>query len=157
MSFEADRKQPEPVGALQPRVRPLPVHHWGWYRTMLFSLSSFPSLESCGCPSCPSSDPGSAALCCPGFGDGRLKFSGCPEKRCQKNLQTLISYSKGTPCSHLPFPCFHGSHRVCSLFAGRCALLLFRGCTAAPSLAEMLLLLGSSRAAWSSKECCRAV
>lgn len=135
------------------------MHHWGWYRTTLLSLFSFPSLDSCGCPSCPNSDPGAAALCSPGFGDCRLKFSGCPENRCQKNLQTFISYLKGAPCSHLHFPYFLGSHRVCSLFAGHCSLLLFRGCTAAPGLAEMLLLLlGRSRGIpRGSKECCRAV
>lgn len=121
--------------------------------------SAFPLWTAVGVPPAPTVTL-VQQLCAPqALGDCRLKFSGCPENRCQKNLQTFISYLKGAPCSHLHFPYFLGSHRGCSLFAGHCSLLLFRGCTAAPGLAEMLLLLlGRSRGIpRGSKECCRAV
>lgn len=158
MSFEPDRIQPEPVGALQSQVRPLPVHHCSWYRTTLFSLFSFLSLESCGSPSCPNNDAGSAGLCSPGFGDCRLKFQGVLKTDARKTSRLLYKKKKkrkkGTPCSHLCFPYFLGNHSVCSLFPEHCALLLFRGCTADPSLVKMQLFLGRKRVAWGSKECC---
>lgn len=94
MSFEPDRKQPEAVGALQSQVRPLPVHHCGWYRPTLFSWFSFLSLESSGSPSCPNSDPGSAALCSPGFGDCRLKFQGVLKTDARKTSRLLYDIKK---------------------------------------------------------------
>lgn len=124
MSFEPDRKLPEPVEALQSQVRPLPVHHWSWYRTTLFSLFSFPSLESCGSPSCPNSDSGSAALCSPGFGDCSLKFQGILKTDARKTSRVLYYIQKEhrvpTCTSHIFLavtefaPCFQGIVLCCS-------------------------------------------
>lgn len=136
------------------------MHNCGWYRTTVFSLFSFLSLESCESPSCPNSDPASAALYSPGFGNCRLKFHGVLKTDARKTSRLLYCIKKEKEikkehhvpicASHIFFFC---NHSICSLFPEHCTPLLFRGYTADPSVAEMQLLLGRNRVAWGSKEC----
>lgn len=118
------------------------MHNCGWYRTTVFSLFSFLSLESCESPSCPNSDPASAALYSPGFGNCRLKFHGVLKTDARKTSRLLYCIKKEKEIKkehHVPICASHIFFFAITAFAPCFQSIVLRCSSGAIQLTQALL------------------